>query len=130
MTTFDRPSRALMWAVDMFGPVALDPDERAMRFLEEAIELAHALGLSHVTIQAIVKRVYDRPPGDVPREFGQTQMTFECLAKALKIDADDEATQEFYRIQSIPKAEWERRHAAKQAIGMALPPADTAEERR
>jgi hypothetical protein len=119
MTTIDRPSRALNWAVEMFGPVATDPSERAMRFLEEAVELAHALDISFVTLTAIARRVYDRPHGEVPREIGQAQMTLEALAKALQIDADHEATKEFYRIQAVPKAEWQRRHAAKQAIGIA-----------
>lgn len=120
MTTIDRPSRALHWAVEMFGPVALDPEERAMRFLEEAIELAHSIGVLHVTTQALVQRVYSRDKGDVRREVGQAQMTLETLAKAIGVDADAEAMGEFYRIQSIPKEEWERRHAAKQKIGVAL----------
>lgn len=119
MTTFDRPSRALQWAVDMFGRIALDAKERALRFLEEGIELGHALFIPQETVEAIIKRVYGRERGDVRREIGQALMTLECLAKAIKVDADDEATKEFYRIQAIPKAEWERRHAAKKAIGIA-----------
>lgn len=119
MTTIDRPSRALQWAVDMFGPIALDAEERAMRFLEEAIELGHSLGISHVTTQAIVRRVYDRDKGDVCREIGQAHITLEVLARAINVDADAEATKEFQRVQTIPKAEWERRHAAKRAIGIA-----------
>jgi uncharacterized protein with PIN domain len=118
-TSFDRPSRALQWAVDTFGRIALDAQERAMRFLEEAVELGHSLGVSHVTVQAIVHRVYGRERGDVNREVGQAQMTLECLAKAINVDADNEATKEFHRIQAIPKSEWERRHAAKKAIDIA-----------
>ncbi len=119
MTTIDRPSRALNWAVETFGPVALDPEERAMRFVEEAIELAHSLGLSSETLSAISQRVYGREAGKVPREMGQAQLTLELLSKAINVDLDAEAMQEFYRIQSVPKAEWERRHAAKQALGIA-----------
>lgn len=120
MTTFDRPSRALMWAEQTFGPVALDPEERALRFVEEAIELANALNVSHVTLQAIVSRVWNKDRGDVARELGQTQLTLELLSKAIGISADDEALKEFYRIQSIPKEEWERRHAAKVKLGIAF----------
>jgi hypothetical protein len=122
MTTIDRPNRALNWAVEMFGEVARDPHERAMRFLEEAIELAHAMDVSYVTLTAISRRVYDKPQGEVSREVGQAQMTLEVLAKAIQVDADEEATKEFYRIQAVPKSEWLRRHAAKQAIGIALSP--------
>lgn len=118
-TSFDRPSRALQWAIDTFGPVASDPQERALRFLEEAIELAHSLDVSYVALTAISRRVYDKPQGETPREVGQAQMTLETLARAIQVDADAEATKEFYRIQAIPKAEWERRHEAKRAIGIA-----------
>ncbi len=37
----DRPKEFLAWAVKTFGPIALDRKERAMRFMEEAIELGH-----------------------------------------------------------------------------------------
>lgn len=115
----ERPERALKWAVDMFGPIAMDQRERTMRFLEEAIELAHALKLDRNTVQAIVARVYGRSPGYIPREIGQSLMTLEVLAQALGHDAEREAESEFDRVQTIPKQEWERRHSAKQALGIA-----------
>lgn len=121
MTTIDRPSRAMNWAVEMFGDVALDTQERTMRFLEEAIEVAHSMGLGLGAVQKITARVYTREQGEISREIGQAQMTLEMLAKSLRVDPDDEATKEFYRIQAIPKSEWQRRHAAKQAVGTALP---------
>ena len=118
-TQIDRPGRFLAWARETFGEIALDPRERTLRFVEEAIELAHASDVDHVTLQAIIKRVYARPAGGVPKEMGQALATLELLAKATGIDADAEATKEFYRVQSIPKDEWERRHSAKVAIGIA-----------
>ncbi len=118
--SIDRPSRFLQWAVNTFGPIALDPRERAMRFVEEAIELAHAADVDHITLQVIVKRVFARPPGTLAKEVGQSLATLELFAKAAGVNADDEAQEEFYRVQSIPKEEWERRHQAKVAIGMAL----------
>lgn len=121
MTTFDRPGRAFIWAKEMFGEVATDPRERAMRFLEEAVEVSHSLGLDVDTTLAIVDRVYDRDQGVISRELGQAQITLEVLAKALEVDIEEEANKEFYRIQAVPKAEWERRHAAKQALGIAQP---------
>lgn len=115
----DRPSRALMWAVETFGDVALDRHERALRFVEESIELAEAMCLTSSELQAIIVRVYNRPSGNVPRELGQCQMTLEVLAKSIGVDLDQEATKEFQRVQDIPKDEWSRRHAAKVAIGIA-----------
>ncbi len=45
-----RPKAFLQWAIDTFGPVAANRDERAARFVEEAIELAHAEGLELWTV--------------------------------------------------------------------------------
>lgn len=118
-TQIDRPSRALIWAVEMFGDIALDRRERVLRFVEEAIELAEAMSLTSAELQRIMVRVFNRPSGNVARELGQCQVTLECLAKAIGIDLDAEATKEFQRVHGIPKDEWERRHAAKVAIGIA-----------
>lgn len=118
-TQIDRPGRFLDWAVETFGHVALDPRERTLRFVEEAIELAHAMGVDIDTIDAIGDRVYRRPAGEPLKEIGQSLATLELLAKALGIDADAEATKEFYRVQSVPKEEWARRHGAKVALGIA-----------
>jgi NTP pyrophosphatase (non-canonical NTP hydrolase) len=86
-TSIDRPSRFLHWAKETFGDVA--------RFLEEAVELAHAIGIEKIIAAAIVERVHSRPAGDVPKEIGQSLATLELLAKAIGIDADQEATREF-----------------------------------
>jgi hypothetical protein len=73
--SFDRPSRFLMWAQETFGDVALDPRERVLRFLEEAVELAQAMGVSMDTTDALVARTYRREPGDPVREMGQALAT-------------------------------------------------------
>lgn len=91
-----------------------------MRFLEEAIELAHALGVKPTVASGLVERVYSRDQGDVVKEMGQAQLTLDLLSKAILVDADGAADQEFFRIQRIPREEWQRRHAAKQAKGLAL----------
>lgn len=119
--TFDRPSHWLQWAQATFGDVALDRHERALRFIEEAIELAQALEIDPSTIDAIAARVFSRPAGDPEREFGQCLACFEILAKVAGIDADREATAELARVKSIPAEEWAKRHAAKRSIGIALP---------
>lgn len=117
--SIDRPSRFLQWAHETFGDIALDRHERALRFTEEAVELAHAIGLDANEVSAIVARVYSRPAGDVPREIGQCLATFELLARVVGVDADQEATAELARVKVIPKDEWAKRHGAKVAIGIA-----------
>lgn len=115
----NRPKDFLAWAVQMFGPVALDRDERMDRFLEEAIELAHADGVGRLHLNRIINRVYDRPAGDVPKEIGQAQACLECFAESIGLSSDAEASREFERVKAIPQAEWTRRHKAKVALGIA-----------
>lgn len=109
----------LAWAVEMFGPIAMDRQERVARFVEEAIELAHAEAMPLDKLRRIMQRVYSRPKGDTAREIGQAQVTLECLAESIQISADDQANLEWERVQSIPPDEWGRRHAAKVEIGIA-----------
>lgn len=113
-----RQEAILAWAIEMFGDAAGTQEERAMRFVEEAIELGHALGLSRGKLQIISDRVYSRDGGDVPKELGQAQMTLEALAESLKLDAFAECDVEFNRVRSISKEDHRRRHAAKVAMGM------------
>ena len=115
----NRPKEFLAWAVKTFGPIALDRDERMDRFLEEAIELAHAAGVGRLHVNRIINRVYDRPAGDIIKEVGQAQACLECYAESIGLSSDAEATKEFERVQSIPQAEWTRRHQAKVDLGIA-----------
>lgn len=119
----DRPSYWLQWARETFGEIALQPRERALRFIEEVIELAQAMNIEPEIVSAIIRRVYSRPSGAVPREMGQCLTTFEMLALAIGVDADAEATAELDRVKSIPKNEWAIRHNAKVALGIASPTA-------
>lgn len=117
--TITRPQEFLAWAVDTFGPVALNRDERAARFIEEALELAHAESIQKATVLSIVERVYARPAGELRKEIGQAAATLECLAENVGISAADECERELKRVKSIPKEQWAKRHSAKVALGIA-----------
>lgn len=115
-----RPADFLAWARNTFGPVALVRGERLMRFIEEATELAHADGMERSTLNAIADRVYSRPAGEVRKEIGQAQACLETYAESIGESSDYLAEKEWRRVQKIPQAEWELRHAAKQDLGIAL----------
>jgi hypothetical protein len=112
----ERPAAFLAWAVDMFGPVAKLRSERLLRFVEEAIELAHAEGMERDVFNRVADRVYSRPPGEAPKEIGQAQACLETFAENIGLSSADEAQREWERVQGIPRDEWTRRHTAKQAI--------------
>lgn len=114
-----RPKEFLEWAIEMFGPVAKVRGERLLRFIEEAIELAHADGMERETLDAIAGRVYSREPGDINKEIGQAQACLETYAENIGESSDHLAQVEWERVQKIPREEWSRRHAAKVAIGIA-----------
>lgn len=109
----------LQWAIRTFGPVAANRDERAARFLEEAMELAHAEGVTHPLALRIAARVYGRPRGASITEVGQAMMTLEGLAENIHVDANDQCRREYDRVRAIPQSEWDRRHGAKVALGIA-----------
>ncbi len=109
----------LDWAVATFGTLATKRQERAMRFLEEAMELAQAERVGPDTANIILERVYSRPAGSVAEEVGQAQMTLALLAANIGLDAEAEGEREFLRVKTIPQEEWDRRHNAKVALGMA-----------
>lgn len=123
MSSVDVPSQkeVLEWAASTFGDLALDTNERALRFVEEAIELAQACGLTEDQLRRVAYRVYSRNPGSPHKETGQAAMTLLALSEWMKIDFDDALIREWRRVQSIPQAEWERRHNAKAAVGIATP---------
>lgn len=110
----------LEWARDMFGEIAGNPQERALRFVEEAVELAQAMELDRAKMTAIVDRVWSRQAGDVSREIGQCRVTLDLLAFIIGVDPTSEAAAEFGRVKSIPKEEWMKRHQAKIERGFAL----------
>lgn len=114
-----RPKAFLLWALNTFGPIAINRDERAARFIEEAIELVHTQELPREVLNRIADRVYSRPRGEAGKEIGQAMATLECLAENVGLSADAEAEREFARVQSIPQSEWPRRHDAKVALQIA-----------
>lgn len=111
--------RILKWAVGVFGDVAKSRQERAARFIEEAVELVQAEGLPVSTVQSIVRRCYDRPAGDSHKELGAAGITLLALAENSGMDAGDAILCEWERIQAKPQDYWDKRHAAKVAAGTA-----------
>lgn len=109
----------LDWAARTFTEVARNWDERAIRFLEEALELAQVEELPKDLVLRLVERVYDRPPGETVKEVGQVSMTLKLLAENRGLDPEALAQAEFKRCLSVPQEEWDRRHAAKAEQGLA-----------
>ncbi len=109
----------LDWAVGSFGRCAIDRQERAARLVEEAIEVAQAMGLDQSLIPKIADRVYEGEPGDLWQELGGCQITLQAAAESVEHELDDCADREWRRVLSKPKHWWAKKHAAKVAAGTA-----------
>lgn len=114
-----RQSIVLKWALDNFGQIALNRDERAARLLEEAAEVAQAEGLRGDLICRILNRVYSRPAGQLSQEIGGLAITLDALAENAGLSVETEANRELARILALPPDWWKRKHAEKVAAGVA-----------
>jgi hypothetical protein len=88
------------WVGAAFGErVAMDPRERAFRFLEEALELVQAAGLRSSDATRLVNYVYERPVGVVAQEVGGVMVTLAALCAAFYLDL------EFCALAELERAE-------------------------
>lgn len=120
------PKAMLDWAVRMFGPVALNTDERAARVLEEALELAQVENVPKEVSQKLLDRVYSRPKGETVQEIAGLQFCINTLAANYNINPVTEAEIEFMRVSQWPKEYWAKKHKEKIDAGVAnlSPPGD------
>lgn len=109
----------LDWAIETFGDVAKNIDERAARLVEEAIEIAQAGGVSLATIEKITKHVYSRPAGEIGQEIGGVAFTLATFAERTGFSVSAELQKEWERVHSLPKEHWQAKHQAKVAAGTA-----------
>ncbi|WP_367154696.1 hypothetical protein [Methylomonas sp. HYX-M1] len=117
----DRQTKILQWTIATFGQATADnTGERIRRFLEEALELAQAVGLDQDAAQNMVEYVYSRPTGHVNQEIGQVGVSLLALSEHLHINAEHEEFAEFQRITSLPADHWQSRQNAKAGKGIAL----------
>ncbi|HEU4601555.1 MAG TPA: hypothetical protein VFS24_06290 [Steroidobacteraceae bacterium] len=120
----------LHWAVESFGPIARNRDERAARLAEEAIEVAQAEGVELEVIVRIAERVYSRPAGDLHRELGGVALTALSMSQIAGLSFASCGKQEWLRVKSKPRDWWQKKHAEKVAAGTAdLSPPNTFNSR-
>lgn len=92
-------TRVAQWVRACFGPViAADKPTRGGRFLEEALELVQAGGMTKKQAHELLDYVYARPIGEVPQEVGGVMVTLAALCEAYDISMVGCAEQELERI--------------------------------
>lgn len=108
----------LSWAVDTFGKIASDKEERVKRFAEEAIELCQACGLERKILKILVDYVYDRRCGAIYQEIGQSGISLALLAEVCGEDMQKEIDSEFDRVKCFDKEYWQARQNLKAELGI------------
>lgn len=112
--------RVIEWVTEVFGEDSLyNLHERCCRFVEEALELAQAVGLDPWTVIDLVARVYSRPPGDPTKELGGALVALRALAGGLNINSNGAENWEIERIHTFSREELLSRYNAKVAEGVA-----------
>lgn len=97
----------------------LTPKVRAMRVLEEALELAQAERVTVEEASIIQKQVYDKPAGDPQSELGGVMTTVIAYAEIAGYSAEDAFWTEFQRIMDPKMMEKVRnRNLSGDKIGM------------
>ena len=101
---------------EVFGAANMaSTNERMKRFLEEAVELVRAAGLTNSEIQSVVNYELGRPVGpDIAHEVGGAGVTLYALADALYLDLDASVLAEIRRVEAN-KDKCRAKHAAKPA---------------
>lgn len=117
----DRAQRAdflYKFGVEAFGEAQMTSvPHRAIRFLEEAIELYQACGADQDMAHKLVDYVYSRPRGDIFKELGGVGVTLLILALVCGRDADNAEEYELNRLAILGPEHFKPRDAAKNEAG-------------
>lgn len=110
--------RAALWDVETFGPAVYGSiRERAMRTLEEAIELAQAGGVTRDEIARLVEHVYSKSIGDQQEEIADVMLCLLVYAHRVGMDLDGQMPKLLDRVEKI-SAHIQRKYAEKFTKGL------------
>lgn len=87
------------WLVACIGiETRNNQSERIFRFLEEALELAQACGVTREEVAVLTAYTFNRPIGEVHQELAGTGVTLFALATAYGFDLNQEVADEITRV--------------------------------
>lgn len=109
------------WAVRAFGNAHVsNPRLRALRLLEEAIELAQAEGIQRHMIDHCTEIVYGRPVGHADQEIGGVLMTAAVYCHCKGLNIENSLRIELNRVLSKPIEHFSQRNKEKLDLGLNL----------
>lgn len=114
-----RQQAVFKWTRETFGEATNVPSERALRLLEEAIELAQAEGVTLDSVWAVAEHVYLKPAGQPEQEAGGVGLTLLAYCASRGFSADGAEERERQRVLAIDPAHFRERHNKKADAGIA-----------
>jgi NTP pyrophosphatase (non-canonical NTP hydrolase) len=128
MSTLSR--LAAEWAVRSFGAAHVSNRPlRALRIVEEAIELAQALGVPKGKIDLCTENVYKRPVGTMAQELGGVLLTTNILCASCGFEPDRMLEMELGRVLAKPPEHFAKRNQDKLDLGLDVDPTHGLRER-
>lgn len=121
MNMVEMQRRIAAWAKSRFGDGTMDRRERAIRVLEEAIELAQAEGIRRHTISALLLHVYTKPVGEPNQEAAGVGVCLLAWAEGAGENLSSLIHDEVDRIEGKSKEHFRDRHQKKVDAGIAKP---------
>lgn len=110
------------WQTMCLGPESLnDIQERAHRFLEEALEFGQSLGVSAEYMHNLVDYVNEGKPGWQQREAGQVLVTLAAVCNACNFSMVEVGVNEYHRINTPEIIERVRAKHNSRPEGSPLP---------
>lgn len=119
MPVADRQAAVMDWVRRCFGDAFATPAERAMRIVEETLELAQVEGLDPARLHFLVDYVFSRPVGEAFQEVGGIRITVLSYAAAKGLSAEDAEVRELERILARDPELFRKRNQEKVAAGVS-----------
>jgi NTP pyrophosphatase (non-canonical NTP hydrolase) len=120
MSRDDRQAKVYEWCLATFGRAEQELQERAIRLVEEAIELAQAEGILECTLRDLLEVVYLKPSGYAHQEAGGVGTTLLAYCQAAGISANRAEKEEWDRVRQLDPEYFRERQARKVAAGVAF----------
>lgn len=122
--------RIAKWVTLRLGADHMTRQERAVRLLEEAVELAQAEGIERSMVERLVAHVYSREPGTPEGELAGVAVTVLAYCAAVGLKFCPVALAEIERIEEVPGERIMASLRRKAAAGLLTVKYDATEVQR
>lgn len=106
------------WARRNFGHEFWTTRERALRFFEEATELAVACGVGDTALNRTIRHVCSQPPGEEEKEIGDVCFTLDVLSEIMGLNTSAARTMAYDKAAAKDETYWRERHQNKIDLGL------------